>query len=228
MFLNKKYCFTNESEARSHFSDLLSQRSEEDQHFFDKVLSTIFPVRRELLERAHSSSREKRPAALGLPDVCITANEDYVIPAFSAQGIGGCMEIRQYPFAEIPEGQPRIHAYVVITASGTEWIIDVDADPFYGENIGVIISPEKTDLIRVYEKGRVLRYDAAEGWYDPYEQLAQNPKVLLAPRTINEEDLWLSDPTGGWFCSDQHSMRRYGHHDTFAPFFEMLEHHTQL
>ncbi|HEX6480006.1 MAG TPA: hypothetical protein VF043_14280 [Ktedonobacteraceae bacterium] len=79
--------------------------------------------------------------------------------------------------------------------------------------------------IRVYEKGRVLSYDAAQGWYDPEEQLAQNPKVLLAPRNIKEEDLWLPDPTGGWFCNEYHSMRHDA--DLFTPFFEMLERHTQ-
>jgi hypothetical protein len=80
--------------------------------------------------------------------------------------------------------------------------------------------------IRVYEKGRVLSYDAAQGWYDPYEQLAHNPKVLLAPRTINEEDLWLPDQAFGWYTNWPWSIR----HDAelFAPFFKMLERHTQL
>jgi len=81
--------------------------------------------------------------------------------------------------------------------------------------------------IRAYEKGQVLSYDAVQGWYDPLEQRVRDPKVLLAPRTINKEDLWLSASPGNWFCTNQHSMRRYGHHDTFAPFFEMLDRHTQ-
>ena len=77
-----------------------------------------------------------------------------------------------------------------------------------------------------YEKGRVLSYDAAQEWYDPPEQLAQNPKVLLAPRTINEEDLWLPDQAFGWYTNWPWSIR----HDAelFAPFFKMLERQTQL
>jgi len=66
--------------------------------------------------------------------------------------------------------------------------------------------------IRVYEKGRVLHYDAAQGWHDPLGD-------------IHEEKLWLPDPAGGWYTNWPWSAR----HDarTFAPFFEMLERHTQ-
>ena len=147
MFLSKKYCFANESEARSSFSYLLSRGSADDIRLFDKVLSTIFSVRRRLFESVHRRGVDKNGSVdVSLPDICITANEDYVIPALSAQGIGCCMEIRQYTIDEILAGLPRVHAYVIITIGGSELIIDVDADPFYYENIGVIISPEKTDL----------------------------------------------------------------------------------
>jgi hypothetical protein len=66
--------------------------------------------------------------------------------------------------------------------------------------------------IRVYEQGRVLHYDAAQGWHDPSGE-------------IHEEKLWLPDPAGGWYTNWPWSMR----HDArpFAPFFEMLERHTQ-
>lgn len=148
MFLSKKYCFANESEARSGLSDLLSRGSADERLLFENVLSTIFAVRQELVEGVHHRGVDNN-IGLGLPDICIPANEDTVIPALSAQGIGCCMEIRQYALNEIPAGLPRVHAYVIITMGTFEWIIDVDADPFYHENIGVIISPEITDLYRL-------------------------------------------------------------------------------
>src|SRR5437016_2773819 len=115
MFLSKKYCFANESEAKSTFSDLIPQVSADDMQLFDRALSIIFSVRRDLLDLVnHSSSRKKISAEKGLPDICIPANEEYVIPAFLAQAIGCCMELRQYNFDEIPAGLPRIHAYVII------------------------------------------------------------------------------------------------------------------
>lgn len=144
MFLSKKYCFANESEARSGLPDLLSRGSADERLLFENVLSPIFAVRQELVERVHRGVDNN--SGMGLPDICIPANEDNVIPALSAQGIGYCMEIRQYALNEIPAGLPRVHAYVIITIGSFELIIDVDADPFYHENIGVIISPEKTDL----------------------------------------------------------------------------------
>jgi hypothetical protein len=66
--------------------------------------------------------------------------------------------------------------------------------------------------IRVYEKGRVLHYNAAQGWHDSFGN-------------INEEKLWFPDPAGGWYTNWPWSRR----HDarTFAPFFEMLERYTQ-
>lgn len=148
MFLSKKYCFANESEARSGLSDLLSRGSADERLLFENVLSPIFAARQELVERVHRGGVGNN-SGLGLPDICIPANEDTVIPALSAQGIGCCMEIRQYALNEIPAGLPRVHAYVIITMGTFELIIDVDADPFYHENIGVIISPEKTDLYRL-------------------------------------------------------------------------------
>jgi hypothetical protein len=79
--------------------------------------------------------------------------------------------------------------------------------------------------ISVYEKGRLLSYDAVQGWYDPLERHAQDPKVVQAPRTFNEEDLWLPDKAFGWYTNWPWSLR----HDarTFAPFFEMLDRQTQ-
>ena len=56
------------------------------------------------------------------------------------------MEMRQYNLNEIPAGLPHIHAYVMIKLGDFELIVDVDADPFYGENVGVIISPDRTGL----------------------------------------------------------------------------------
>lgn len=95
MFLSKKYGFANEAEARSGLSGLLSRGSVDERWLFKNLLTTIFSARQELVERVHHRGVENN-IGWGLPDICIPANEDTVIPALSAQGIGCCMEIRQY------------------------------------------------------------------------------------------------------------------------------------
>ena len=91
----------------------------------------------------HNNTNEKKrtPSGKGLTDICITANEDFLVPALSSQGIPGCMEVRQFSLTEIPKGQPLIHAYVTINLGNSETIVDVDADPLYDENSGEKISP---------------------------------------------------------------------------------------
>ncbi len=179
MFLNKKYCFADESEARSSFSDLLSQVSADDMRLFDRVLSTVFSVRQALFDFVHRTGAAKKGSAeTGLPDICITAVEEYVIPALSAQGIGCCMELRQYSFDEVPEGLPRIHAYVLITLQDCELIIDVDADPFYDEDIGVVIAPNKTGM---YSLGSPVhrRWLTKSGYIEKVECYTRESRTYL-------------------------------------------------
>jgi hypothetical protein len=185
MFLSKKYCFANEPEARANLSGLLSQGSAADNQLFDRVLSTIFSVRRELFEvvRRGASSKE-RSAQAGLPDICITATEDYVIPAFSAQDIGCRMEIRQYTSNEVPTGLPRIHAYVLITIGNSELVIDIDADPFYNENVGVVIAPATSGL---YSLGSPVhrRWVSASGRIDRFECYTRESRTYLTGEGIS-------------------------------------------
>lgn len=69
--------------------------------------------------------------------------------------------------------------------------------------------------IRVYEKGRVLRYDAAQGWQEDL------------PGSVGPEQLWVPDPAGHWFCTGRSILRHKGRYERFTPFFDMLERHTQ-
>jgi hypothetical protein len=90
---------------------------------------------------------------------------------------------------------------------GTAWEALHLSEPFQ-------LEPWLDASIRVYEQGRLLHYQAAHGWQDPFGN-------------VSEEKLWLADRAGDWFCTARNSTRRYGSHDIFVPFFEMLERHTQ-
>ncbi len=185
MFLSKRYCFANESEARTSFSDLLAQVSADDMQLFGRALSAIFSVRQELVDLVHrNGAGKKRAAEPGLPDICITASEDYVIPVFSAQGIGCCMEVRQYNFDEIPAGLPRIHAYVTIKLADFELIVDVDADPFYHEDVGVVISPDRAGL---YSLGSQVhrRWVTESGYIDRFECYTRESRVYLTGEGVS-------------------------------------------
>jgi hypothetical protein len=88
------------------------------------------------------------------------------------------------------------------------------------------LEPWLDATITVYDQGRVLHFDAAQGWYDPAERYAQDPKVIQTRRTVQEGDLWLPDPAGGWYTNWPWSLRRDAR--SFAPFFAMLDRQTQL
>lgn len=185
MLLDKQCCFANESEARSSFSDLLARLSTEDSQLFDRALSAIFSVRQKLVDLVHRSGAGKtRAAVAGLPDICITASEDYVLPALSAQGIGCYMEIRQYSFDEIAAGLPRIHAYVTIPLDDFELIIDVDADPFYCEDVGVVISPDRAGL---YSWGSPVhrRWVTESGRIEKFECYTRESRVYLTGEGVS-------------------------------------------
>lgn len=70
--------------------------------------------------------------------------------------------------------------------------------------------------IRVYENGRMFRYDAAQGWQEDH------PSASVGP-----EQLWLPDSAGHWFCTSWSCSRRLGAHERFTPFFDMLARHAQ-
>jgi hypothetical protein len=70
--------------------------------------------------------------------------------------------------------------------------------------------------ISVYERGRMFRYDAAQGWQEDH------PSASVGP-----EQLWLPDSAGHWFCTSWSCSRRLGAHERFTPFFDMLARHAQ-
>jgi hypothetical protein len=88
--------------------------------------------------------------------------------------------------------------------------------------------------IHIFEQGRLLRYDAAQGWYDPDERDAQeyahDPSVIQVTRTIIEGDLWVPDPDGGGWCTHWPVWRSGNYRRDarpFTPFFAMLDRQTQ-
>lgn len=72
--------------------------------------------------------------------------------------------------------------------------------------------------IQVYEKGWLMRYDAAQGWHE----IAAGRAAGL----LGTEQVWLYDPArGGWFTAPwQPCPRRNAR--PFVPFFAMLEHNA--
>lgn len=72
--------------------------------------------------------------------------------------------------------------------------------------------------IQVYEKGRLMRYDAAQGW--------QEIATLPAAGLLGTEQVWLCDPArGGWFTAPWRPCPRRDAR-RFVPFFAMLERHA--
>lgn len=149
MFLNKNEFYKDQSEASHALLGILNELSYTEVQLLQKILTTVFLVRSALIDlenRSGPNPMKRRAGGNGLSDICITACEDFLIPALIKQNIACHMEIRQYVFKGFPEGFPRIHAFVTTLLGRFELILDVDADPFYDENVGVFISTERAGL----------------------------------------------------------------------------------
>jgi hypothetical protein len=88
--------------------------------------------------------------------------------------------------------------------------------------------------INIFEQGRLLHFDAVQGWYDPDEKRAQeyadDPQVIQVTRPVFEGDMWVPDPDGGGWCTHwpvwrTGNMRRDSR--PFAPYFAMLDRQSQ-
>ena len=153
MLLSRQYCFRNEFDVERGLVDYLSRLDSHNLRRFRSALSEIFLVRHKLFELEQpNKSKKKGNSNKGLSDICITANERYLLPALSDLGIECCMEVRRYYFDEISEHLPLIHAFSIVKLQGVEFIVDVNADPFYGEDVGIIITPER-EVEGLYSSG---------------------------------------------------------------------------
>ena len=153
MLLSRKYCFRNEFEVERGLTDYLSRLDSHNLRRFRSAASEMFLVRHKLFELEQlNKSKKKGNSNKGLSDICITANERYLLPPLADQGIECCMEVRQYYYDKISENLPLIHAFTLVKLQGLEFIMDVNPDPFYGEDVGIIITPER-EVEGLYSSG---------------------------------------------------------------------------
>jgi hypothetical protein len=154
---SSEYSFDDEIEARNVLESQLPDLDSADTTRLQAILEEAFKVRRTLLslppDTRVGDSRQIAQRYGRLTDICITANERYLFPALAAIGVEFQVELRVYPLQESSAGLPRFHMYAILEMSGSELIIDVNADPFYDRDIGVIISPSRAGL---YNQGTVV------------------------------------------------------------------------
>lgn len=84
----------------------------------------------------------------GLGAVCITCVEEYVTSILVRNGFKTQILARQLPYdlwgAE--QRRPGIHAYNIVKVCGTDFVVDLDADPFVGRNVGIVVVPLQNDV----------------------------------------------------------------------------------
>lgn len=80
------------------------------------------------------------------------------------------------------------------------------------------------ETIVIYDQGRVLHWDGAQGWYDPLDDVEPQLHGRNSLQGSPSAPLWIPDPAGGWYTRQACSTRQNAR--TFAQFFEMLERQT--
>ena len=108
--------------------------------------------------------------------MCITAAEKYVSRFLADAQFGTTIVARQFRAGDLRKGPP-IHVYNICETRKRGFVIDMDLDPFLGENTGVVMAPADIPLPyyqrgfiyhsrRMDGDGRIVRYQCSYEAFD--------------------------------------------------------------
>ena len=144
---------TNSENFRLRFEHLLG---EVPSGYVDGVclaLDALLERKSSLIEELSEDPRVQHRPNGGLGAICISCVESHVTPILKNYGIATDMIARQYPYKWCERfGFPPIHAYNLLNLGPARFVLDLDADPFYGANTGVVVAPLAAKL-PIYELG---------------------------------------------------------------------------
>ena len=141
------------------------------EHRLLSAIQDLIRVKGELISQNATSDSLAYPVDDGLGAMCITCVEKHVTGILAEYHFPSEISCRQFWPSFYADGvrRPPIHAYSTVELGGVSLIIDIDADPFVGKNIGVVLAPFDAD-IPLYRNGFLYhrRHLAADGKIDRY------------------------------------------------------------
>ncbi len=181
MELDSCYTHITADNFEDIFSQLFKDAENDGISRFKSVLTALNEKKNELVEldRKRTDQIAAYPVPDGLCACCISCVENWVLPTLSEFGFETEFILRQFDSNFIKELRsfPQIHAYVVIKIADIPLIVDMDADPFIGQNTGIVVSPllqneiysigHIVHLRRINKNGEIIDYsfcyDTKEG-----------------------------------------------------------------
>jgi hypothetical protein len=148
-----QYAHTNSKNFRQRFARFAANAPSDKVDRVSVALDALLERKLSLIEELSGDSRVPNTPSGGLGAICISCVESHVTPILAACGIATEMIARQYPYEwRHQRGFPPIHAYNLIDLGPSRFVLDLDADPFFGANTGVVVAPIEAN-VPIYDVG---------------------------------------------------------------------------
>jgi hypothetical protein len=148
-----QYVHTNSKNFRQRFARFLVDAPSDHVDRVSVALDALLERKLSLIKERSGDFRVPYTPSGGLGAICISCVESHVTPILAACGIGTDMMARQYPYEwRRQRGFPPIHAYNLIDLGPSRFVLDLDADPFFGANTGVVVAPIEAN-VPIYDVG---------------------------------------------------------------------------
>jgi hypothetical protein len=139
---------------RTQFLDL----QEPVQRRLLSAIQDLIRVKDALISQCAGLDSLSYPVDGGLGAMCITCVEQHVTSILAEYRFPSEISCRQFwpSFCADEVRRPPIHAYSTVELGGVPLIIDMDADPFVGKSIGVVLAPIDANIPFCHEVPLVL------------------------------------------------------------------------
>lgn len=142
------YIAVSSTDFEKRFVKLLKARNKEESNKFVAALKELEQTKANLVTKFSDNPLIGYKVPSGLGAVCVTCVEQHVTDILTRHGFQTQIHARQLPDRIWENGRKRpiIHAYNIVEVCGTDFVVDLDADPFVGRNVGIIVAPLQTNI----------------------------------------------------------------------------------
>jgi hypothetical protein len=136
------YVQINSKDFRQRFARFLVDTPSDQVDRVSVALDALLERKLSLIKELSGDFRVPYTPTSSLGAICISCVESHVTPILADCGIATEMIARQYPHEwRQRNGFPPIHAYNLIDLGRSRFVLDLDADPFFGADTGVVVAP---------------------------------------------------------------------------------------
>ena len=150
----RRYGWVNSKNFLLRYKRLFIFYNPDEIQRFCVALEELIKIKDKLIRLTHNDQFITYETQNGLGSICITCVEDYVTNVLNKNGFIVKVIAKQFNYEKFVNIKPfpLIHSFNIVEICGTKFIVDIDADPFAGENTGILVIPGKSTL-RVYNSG---------------------------------------------------------------------------